>query len=425
MIARRKTTFLRFCGLLRDIEADKSNLAAVKELNIGLVRQILGDEKCVKHYRSHGKELRRRLRNDRPSREGAALLRKQIATCDRIVGKYLDQLYIWRCIGDGLAYAYIDTFNMRQVLFETADYSVKPEAGFISGKDGFADELWWLIEAIKHGVPAVLSDITNSVRYGDVCLLGGPDPYPFEVKSHPSRRNQRGKRQAAKLAELQKFLEEDVAVDFRGSPYVRREATEMDSNCCIEQMNQCIQSARPGGYSICCPEPGLIYAAIDGDIDLSLIFDNKDMEQSSLFILNIEKSEKRWVPYLPFVNGIRDTNVLFDFILGNMSLLVLVDAAYLCKQLAMPGWKVSMIEHPTMIILFEHESGGTFASSKQFYGRFGFEFMSLRWFVEHQKSTLPKSLSDMQELKSGAIIEMEQLEALDQMIKNAPGYFNK
>jgi hypothetical protein len=312
---------------------------------------------------------------------------------------------------------------MRQVLFDTANYSVKPEAGFISGKDGFVEELGWLLEAIKHGVPAVLSDITNTVRYGDVCLLGGPDPHPFEVKSHSSRRNQRSKRQAAKLTELQNFLEKDIAMDFRGSPYIMREESSTAASDCIEIMNLCIQSARPGGYSICCPEPGLIYVAIDGDIDLSLVFDNRNIEQSSLFILNSEKTDKRWVPYLPFINSIRDTNALFDFVVGNMTLLVLVDAAYLCKHLSIPGWKISMIQHPTMIILFEHESGGTFASSTQFYGRLGFEFMSLKWYIEHHKTTVPRLFSRM-ELQS-ATITMEDLEALDAMFKNTPRYFSK
>jgi hypothetical protein len=300
---------------------------------------------------------------------------------------------------------------------------VKQEAGFISGKDGFVQELAWLFEIIKDGVPAVLSDITNSVRYGDVCLLGGDDPYPIEVKSNSSRRNQRGKRQAAKLAELQRFLEEDVAIDFRGSPYVRRVETSTLDNDCLEHMNLCIQSARPGGYSIFCPEPGLVYAAIDGHIDLSIIFDNKNMEQSSLFFLNDEKTEKRWVPYLPFVNSIRDTNALFDFVAGNMILLVLVDAAYLCKQLTMPGWKVSMIKHPTMIIRFEHENGDTFAASQQFYGRLGFEFMSLKSFVEHYKSWISSIQKGIFSEPEGVIIEGEDLEALKAELTKAPLYF--
>jgi len=37
--------------------------------------------------------------------------------------------------------------------------------------------------AMKHNVPALLADLTNSVRHGDICLMGGSDPYLLEVKA--------------------------------------------------------------------------------------------------------------------------------------------------------------------------------------------------------------------------------------------------
>jgi hypothetical protein len=157
-------------------------------------------------------------------------------------------------------------------------------------------------------------------------------------------------------------------------------------------------------------------------MELSTLLDNIDMKQSAVFILNSDKSDKIWVPYLPFVNSIRNADALFDFIIGDMTLIVVIDTAYLCGCLTMPGWKISMVEHPTMTILFTHESGATFASSSQFFARFGLELMSLKWFVEYQKASITDALAGFNE-QTGAVIDMRALEALEDMLRKAPPLF--
>lgn len=419
MIAHRKKTFLHLCALLRAIERDKSNFEAVKELNFSLIMQILHDEKMIQRFRGVERELNRKLKNERPSRDEADQLRKRIRKCERIVEKYSDQLFIWRCLGDGLAYAYIDSFNMRQVFFDTEGYFVKPAAGYLSGKEGLRTECALLLDAINHNIPCVLSDITNVVRYGDICLLGDSDPYPIEVKVG-RRLNQRGKRQASKLESLKKYLENNVAENFRGTPHTRR--VQSDPQDCIEQLNQCIQSARPDGYCLVCPEPGLVYAAIEGDIEMSTLFNHREMKQTTIFILNDEKSNKSWVPYLPFVNSIRDPEALFNFITGKLTLIVMVDAAYLCESLSTPDWRVTMIEHPAMQILFEYDRGTTLAVSRQMYGRLGFELLSLKWLVEYLKSSMRKAVANGLE---GAVITINELEVIETDWKSAPKVFDK
>lgn len=422
VIARRKKKFLHLVELLRKISSNKEDLAAVKELNLKILGLILDDEKRIKHFRNHAQELNRQLKNDRPTREKSQALRKKIEACKRVEAKYLDQIYIWRCFGDALAYTYISSINMRQVFFDTKDYNSKQDAGFISGKDGLPAELNYLLSALEHNVPAVLSDITNTVRYGDICLLGDDDPYPMEVKKGAAANNRRGKRQAATLAKLQDYLDSDVATNFRGQPHSQRVTLETDFVDCVNELNACIDSAYPDGYSIICPEQGLIYAAVRGQFDASLLFDNLQMTKFIAFLVNDGKTNQTWAPFQPFLNTIRNPGHLFDFVTGQLTLLVIVDIDYLCERLTMPGWKVTPIDHPTMMLLFEDENGSTMGSSIQFFQRFPFEFMSFNWYVTERQFAVQAFLENI-DAGNGVIIEGEELEKLELTLKGAPRLF--
>ena len=46
-------------------------------------------------------------------------------------------LFIWRCFGDGIAFLYIDKYALKHMLYDSTDYSVKQQAGALSGKVGF------------------------------------------------------------------------------------------------------------------------------------------------------------------------------------------------------------------------------------------------------------------------------------------------
>jgi len=113
--------------------------------------------------------------------------------------------YNFLCLGDSLAFLYIDRFALKQTFFNVQNANPKQSGGFISGKFGLVGELSLLTNAISSGVPAVLCDLTNVIRYGDICLLGANDPVPIEVKSS-KKKDSRGKRQNKKLQALSNFL---------------------------------------------------------------------------------------------------------------------------------------------------------------------------------------------------------------------------
>jgi len=105
--------------------------------------------------------------------------------------------YNFLCLGDSLAFLYIDRFALKQMFFNVDNDNPKQGGGFLSGQTGLAGEVSLLIEAIARGVPAVLCDLTTVLRFGDVCLLGASDPVPIEVKSSKTK-DARAKRQKKK-----------------------------------------------------------------------------------------------------------------------------------------------------------------------------------------------------------------------------------
>jgi hypothetical protein len=396
MIARRRAAFLRLCAILRSIEADLDNFDAVRTLNIGVLKEILRDEAHIQRLRGLMKEVNRRLKTERPSKAESAKLRRQIKRHEHAIERYAGQLFIWRCLADGLVYAYLPSANVKHAYFDTTSTAAKPKSGFIGGKSGLPHEIDMLLSAIEHRVPAVLSDITNIIRYGDVCLLGASDPYPMEVKAG-SVLNQRGRRQAAKLAELRGFLDTDQAPGFRGMPEMRRVDYGIPHQDCIEDLNLCIQTARRDGWNAVCPEQGLVYIAVFDGFPVEDVIGNIGMTLPVWFMPNAEKDDQTWAPYLPFTNSIRDPVDLYDFVVGKLSLFVVVDAAVACDDLAMPGWTVSLVEDVDRSILLEHRhSDAKIAISSQFFGRLGLEFMSLASFVLHEKEAIAHMWAQLQ-----------------------------
>jgi hypothetical protein len=121
-------------------------------------------------------------------------------------------------------------------------------------------------------VPSILVDLTNSIRRGDVCLLGGSDPYLIEVKT-AVRLNGRARRQVADIEKLHAFYDTDVAVGLRGFPQLRRVTAHAPERCYVDEMNACIDHAEKAGSCLVNPEPGLYYAAIyDPRCEMQTVF---------------------------------------------------------------------------------------------------------------------------------------------------------
>jgi hypothetical protein len=386
MIGRRRATFSALHGLLRGVEADPENHQLVLTLNKRILAAVLMSERAILRLKKIQQNLREQLRRHRKPKEETTAIRSRIANVQSLIDSLYDQIYVWKCFGDGLIFSYLDRFAVKHAHLETDSQQIKQGAQMLTGKSGLAREILLLEAAITHNVPAVLCDITNVVRYGDVCLLGSSDPYLLEAKSG-KRLNQRGKRQASSLKRLTKFLETDQAEDFRGVGNVQRAEVHAHERTHLEVLNRCIEEAKGQGHAVVSPEPGLSYIAIyDSDAPIEKIIPFTREGHNYLFMLNAAKRD--WSYYYPFTLSIHEAEHLHDFIIGDVTLIVIVDVATLCNLVRLPGWTI-LFRNEDHSIDCQHAPSGCGAQfSGQFVARIGYEFLSLAWFAEQMQQRL-------------------------------------
>ena len=182
LIKYYKRRILTFKNNLDSIDAESSDLQPLLDFQSYLIKQIIRDEKRLKRRKDELVTLKRGLRDKGLGKKEAKAVKELIKRRkESIAGnKYL--LYLCRCFGDGLVFKFISKWNLKRFLYESDSAEIKQASGNIGGKDGLEQELALLIDAIKNNVPAVLCDLTNVIRHGDLCLLGASDPVVIETR---------------------------------------------------------------------------------------------------------------------------------------------------------------------------------------------------------------------------------------------------
>ena len=331
----RKRAFSGALRLLRDLEKKQFDAQIFLTLNKAILKQVIDAEEAVTRHVQTKKQLRADLKSGRNSKISSRLLKAKISKIDGYIQRQSDQIFIWKCFGDAIAHLCIPSENLKQVFFDTEEYKVKPGPGKLGGKAGLKGELAFLKSALDAGVPAVLSDITNCIRYGDVCLLGGSDPYPIEVKTS-ERLNQRGRRQLAKLDTLHGFLRSDEAKNFRGNlGRTDRFEFPVHQRTFRQEFNDCLCDAKARGFGYASPESCVSYLAVRSDQNIQECLErNGVISDQVIYYLNIDMVEQNWAPYVPFILSVRSEDLLHDFIEGRIHMFVTCDFRKGCASIA-------------------------------------------------------------------------------------------
>lgn len=399
IIGRRRRTFIELANLLRAVECNPEDLVIVQNLNIAILKAVIRTEKDILRHKGNLKWFRTDLKTGRNAVETTILIRRRIKETEAYVARYVSQLWLWKLFGDALTYSYLDKFSIKHAYFDVDEFQVKRDAGMVHGKSGLPNEIGLMLSAIEHNLPAVLCDITNVLRYGDVCLLGGSDPYILEVKSK-NRLNQRGKRQAAKLETLNNFLRDDRATAFRGGPgETIRQAFAIPERTHVEALNECIRSAQDNGFCMINPEPGLYYiASYGGHVTAHEQFYN-EKGPSICFSWNEAKNVPEWAPYVPFLLTIRDPSHIVDFVDGRLIIHVWLNTSRLVELMSVNGWQARLNERsPYAIECFHAESQRVMGLSAQFVARIGYECTSLEWVAQTNNTAMTDAIKHICDL---------------------------
>ena len=341
MFGYRRHSFNQAFGMLSAIRADPTDLTRLLGLQELLISEITLAETRVRQNKKRARNAHGRTA-EHFSRRAKSLQ---------------DVIYYWKTFGDAIAFIYLDRFALKHVHYNVHNLSPRSNAGFISGSAGFAREVDAMRLILNAGYPCVLTDLTNTIRYGDVCLLHGPDPLLIEVKSSKTK-GRRATRQRANLKALTEFYRTDQLDGFRGFPRVQRLAMRTEYKTFTAEFNQCIQTAYDEGYAIASPEDGLHYVAITKTrIPVSHILQQVKADEPWVFVPNQWKSEQGWAPYYPFTLLIEARRALYEFILGRLFIVVFLDSAVIRRRIAEMGY-VPEIVHDSETPLRATETDG-------------------------------------------------------------------
>lgn len=390
MLSDRKKSFIRAHAMLQTLRTSPNDISTLRQIQQLLIREIVKKERKIR-------EIKAEIKNIETRKSGADAKRSSL---EIRVERLRESVYIWRCFGDAIAFIYMDKFALKQCFYSTENANPKQSAGFIADKSGVKNEILRLESALREGIPALLVDLTNTIRHGDVCLMGEPAPYLIEEKTS-KRLDSRGKRQQRSLEKIHSFLETDQAESLRGFPHAQRVAFERPERTYINDLNACISSALETGYAVREPEHGLLYIAITKQ-GISMVNTIPIPEQEDIwaFALNEIKNQGAWSPYLPFTLSIANRDHLWAFIRGELYILVLIETANLCRIAAAAGCEAKFNRDDTDRSLQIGLPGADqqMKISSHLLARIGMEFVSPEWIVltaiDSLKRALEHSTSD-------------------------------
>jgi hypothetical protein len=394
--------------MLRRLEANQHDYDLLLRSQREIVRLIRRSERRISELKLRSRALHQQKSRGRLSKHASQLLKQSIERVRLEIATARHLLFLWRCFGDGIAFVYLDKYALKHMLYNTHDYSVKQVAGAISNKEGFKLE-WNIVRGLaKKQIPAMLCDITNTIRHGDVCALVGPDPLPIEVKSSANR-NERVARQLASVDALNKFIATDKATNFRGQELVRRVALPLPETNYASAMNECIERSKRTGFAAIRPEDGLTYMCIRSTEAVERLAEQPLGPHCIVTCVNEPNGAGTWMPYYPFTLSIREPQALYEFINGDITLIVILDALSVIKQFAAKGLHAQFVEHPG-VVLFVSKSGAVrnedpFSTiSTDLFSRLFYEFESIKLLIDTQLFLFESVMPEMEEENQERIV---------------------
>jgi hypothetical protein len=366
VIRRFRNSFLSLMAKVHELSQEpyaRPELAA--EIQFELVRRIKYVEQRIRRWKA-------RTATDETAWEAVEQYRRALA--------------LFRMIGDCIAFLYIDRWDVKQLAYGH-------DPGFISGKNGLAQELKILRLAATRKIPCLLADITNVLRHGDLYAFS-PDRPPVicEIKSPSAPKDRRIKRQLERLENLSDFLTTDFSSKHykHGNPTYRIGWSDSPTYHNVEAL--CLLSEGiQTGFAAREIEPGLCYAVVEPRRLNELDAIKQGIQTPAASLLNDGALSLDCYPYYPLLLSIPDPEHVFRLFTWNVLFWVFVDLKRMRSfyQERNIGFEfipdedddyIVALKFPSNRTQFNHDR--TVKVSRYFFGRICSEFLSLRDWLE-------------------------------------------
>ncbi|MBI3200841.1 MAG: hypothetical protein HYZ29_04790 [Myxococcales bacterium] len=372
-LSRHRSSFSRLLDGVRRFEGDRADLHSLLEVQRGLTRSISRVERRIKLLKTTVADIRETVRHHRLTREEARAAKQREVHVREEIKDYQWLLFAFRTIGDALAFLIFDRWDLKPLAF-------REPSGALTGKKGARLESTITRALIQRGEPAIRSDLTNVIRYGDVAVPIHGFPFFLEAKSGRSR-SARDARQLDAMKKISAYLVTDSTEGLYGMPWrVDRVEANLPEAHHAESLNELIARSKTEGVSVADVEPGVRYMVARHweETTLALLMDG--MVKPLLFELNEAKNAADWTGYYPFTLSIRAPSDVFDFLRDALVVLVVVDIARVQALLRGKGYEAEFTKGAYSWVC--HSIGGDHSVtpllvSRHLFGRVAFEFLSL------------------------------------------------
>lgn len=354
------------------------------DLQEDLLRLTISVESKILKGKQKKKELKAILgdRNNRLSKEDAGVAKLLVKRSEDKIEQYHSLLSVIKSFGDAIAFTFIDRFDLKATTF-------KEGAGFLINKKGSQLERKCFRAAYQMGAIAILNDLTNVLKYGDLTLVSEFRPAGYmEIKSGKYR-NQREERQRESMHKLIDFLNHDTPTDIlRPGMISHRMAISKPLEDHIERLNEVIGRATGAPVAVEEVEKGLVYIITFGQVPDELIgetFGKFPLRKPIPFFFNQFKYNR--LGYYPACLVFRDTGRYIDYLAGKLQIFVLWDTAVWEDRLAAQSLRLSdQAEGEFMAFRIDGTfKGEPFAVEVGHYmiNRILFEFLSPGWYLDN------------------------------------------
>ena len=395
----------------------RSECLAIQE---DLLRRVIYVERRIKGLRSQIKESKARLSGKdlvRLSKTEAREVKESIEHNRRAIEEYREILYLFKSIGDALAFIYFSKWDIKPLAF-------KEDAGYLHGKEGLRHELNLLRLVFEvDGAIAILNDLTNSLRYGDLMVASKGYWGPIEAKTgyHMSSR---GKRQQTELEKMHRYLIEDRTEGLYGLPGIAvRSDVSVEERDHVDELNNLIIVAYEDGFAVSKVEDGLYYYVCYDRHPDGWDFENdmpggfhlllKEFRGKRPLFFFVNRNKFNTQGRYPYTLSISDAQALFNFYSGPLHVNVIVDVEALSAKFESHGLKVTFVEDEDVALTVTNMAPDKAADrwdlmiSCHFFERVPYEFLSLDWFVEENVRRVDLSTYTDHELSAVQIVEVD------------------
>ncbi|CEP39750.1 hypothetical protein [Paraclostridium sordellii] len=347
--------------LAHDIQMSLLNNIIEVENEIRAIKVKIKNNKKISRESIHSNDIRRKLGIE--SKEFKELIIYYKESIKRLCE-----------IGDSIAFAYFSKSDLK-------NFCYKQSPGFISGKEGLQNEINTFKSIFESGKFAILNDLTNSLRYGDITIEENGLPKLLEVKSS-SNKNNRIIRQEEDITQHMNIINNDYIENFLGTDNTfKRIYTKNKEINYQKELQDLIDKSIHNGRVAKEIEDGLIYIVDYKPSEFqSLEFIFKKINEPKLFYINSMKDLKE--NYTPFPMIIKNNEHLMEFYRGNLLITVVVDVSIIRKKLDKKGFTLKSNENNNFTITFQLKGEDTdIVVSSHYICRIGREFLSLNWFI--------------------------------------------